>query len=276
MLIAARQVGRGPDGSPDPHHLRTRQPIFTLQSAHRLDEDLLRAAAFQLGIADGGAASTISFSTWSGSGPATSWARRWRRGWSPSSSTTRWCGRASSPPRKGTRCCCPSTCCWWSPAARRRIWGSSFSRRAWRSRAMPAKLFVETLLFFVNFAIQRTFIFHGPEGNGVRQRRTPSGRFYAWLILAVARGAGRRRGLRLPHQPSVCAGRSGLPMGRARLLQFGALYVAAATALLILAPWMFRRSRGWRSWSCSPRLLSAPSPSWRWSSSCSPRGRWGI
>ena len=33
---------------------------------------------------------------------------------------------------------------------------------------MPAKLLVETLLFFVNFAIQRMFIFHGPEGNGVR------------------------------------------------------------------------------------------------------------
>ena len=51
--------------------------------------------------------------------------------------------------------------------------------------AMPAKLFVETLLFFVNFAIQRTFIFHGPEGNGARLRRAPSGRFYTWLILAV-------------------------------------------------------------------------------------------
>ena len=29
--------------------------------------------------------------------------------------------------------------------------------------AMPAKLFVETLLFFVNFAVQRMFIFHGPD-----------------------------------------------------------------------------------------------------------------
>src|ERR1017187_2514173 len=29
--------------------------------------------------------------------------------------------------------------------------------------AMPAKLFVETLLFFVNFAVQRLFIFHGRQ-----------------------------------------------------------------------------------------------------------------
>ena len=29
------------------------------------------------------------------------------------------------------------------------------------------------------------------------------------------------------------------PEGCARLLQFGALYAAAATALLILAPWIF-------------------------------------
>ena len=52
--------------------------------------------------------------------------------------------------------------------------------------AMPAKLFVETLLFFVNFAIQRMFIFKGHEaqdeavGHG-----TP--RLYRWLLLGVLR-----------------------------------------------------------------------------------------
>ena len=105
--------------------------------------------------------------------------------------------------------------------------------------AMPAKLFVETLLFFVNFAVQRTFIFHGPEANGARLRRAPSGRFYTGLILAVLAVLVARRGLRLRRRPSVFPGQSGPPKDARALLQFGALYVAAATALLILAPWIF-------------------------------------
>ena len=76
----------------------------------------------------------------------------------------------SSPRAKGTRCCCPSTCCWWSPAARRRTWASSFLTARFGVSAMPAKIFVETLLFFVNFAIQRMFIFREarPAHAGVR------------------------------------------------------------------------------------------------------------
>src|ERR1035437_2057041 len=51
--------------------------------------------------------------------------------------------------------------------------------------AMPAKLFVETLLFFVNFTVQRLFIFHGRQANLVPRERPRVGRFYAWLMLAV-------------------------------------------------------------------------------------------
>jgi glycosyltransferase involved in cell wall biosynthesis len=104
--------------------------------------------------------------------------------------------------------------------------------------AMPAKLFVETLLFFVNFAVQRLFIFHGGEGNGVRAERAPAGRFYTWLILAVLAVlvAVEVYGFRTA---SLFSQKIWYPEGIARLLQFGALYVGAATALLILAPWMF-------------------------------------
>src|SRR5664279_3618815 len=45
--------------------------------------------------------------------------------------------------------------------------------------AMPAKLFVETLLFFVNFTVQRLFIFHGSQTSLVPRVRLRTGRFYA-------------------------------------------------------------------------------------------------
>jgi glycosyltransferase involved in cell wall biosynthesis len=108
--------------------------------------------------------------------------------------------------------------------------------------AMPAKLFVETLLFFVNFAVQRMFIFHGPESNdegkGVRIGGVPYARVYTGLILAALAAllALEAYGFRTRHLFSQAIW---APEGLARLLQFGALYIAAATALLILAPWIF-------------------------------------
>jgi glycosyltransferase involved in cell wall biosynthesis len=104
--------------------------------------------------------------------------------------------------------------------------------------AMPAKLFVETLLFFVNFTIQRTYIFHGPEGNGERLRRAPSGRFYTGLILAVLAALVAVEVYGLVHG-HLFAQTIWSPEGLARVLQFAALYIAASAALLILAPWIF-------------------------------------
>ena len=107
--------------------------------------------------------------------------------------------------------------------------------------AMSAKLFVETLLFFVNFAVQRMFIFHSREGAGVgnraRRDRAPWVRFYTWLILAVLAMlvALEVYGLRTSH---LFSQEIWDPEGRARLPQFAALFLAAATALLILAPWI--------------------------------------
>src|SRR5450759_2032757 len=118
--------------------------------------------------------------------------------------------------------------------------------------AMPAKLFLETLLFAVNFAVQRMFVFHGGErhaegnterngrGQAVREDRAPSGRFYTWLILAVLAVLVSIelygfRTARLFSQEIWDL------QGRVRVLQFGAVYLAAASALLILAPWIFVR-----------------------------------
>ncbi len=104
--------------------------------------------------------------------------------------------------------------------------------------AMPAKVFVETLLFFVNFAVQRLFIFHGRARSGVRKARAPFGRFYGWSIVAAlaALVAVEVYGFRGGH---IFAQRIWDPEGVAHLREFGALYVAAATAMLILAPWIF-------------------------------------
>src|SRR5450759_4640951 len=118
--------------------------------------------------------------------------------------------------------------------------------------AMPAKLFLETLLFAVNFAVQRMFIFHSggrhAEGNterngrgsAMREERAPSGRFYTWLILAALTVLVSIEfyGFRTSH---LFSQEIWDLQGRVRVLQFGALYLAAATALLILAPWIFAR-----------------------------------
>jgi len=68
--------------------------------------------------------------------------------------------------------------------------------------------------------------------------RHESGRFYAGLILAVLAFlvAVEIYGFR---HANLFAQEIWAPVGLARLLQFGALYIGAATALLILAPWLF-------------------------------------
>ena len=68
--------------------------------------------------------------------------------------------------------------------------------------------------------------------------RHESGRFYAGLILAVLAllVAVEVYGFR---NANLFAQEIWAPVGLARLLQFGALYIGAATALLILAPWIF-------------------------------------
>ena len=99
--------------------------------------------------------------------------------------------------------------------------------------APPAKLLAESALFFVNFAVQRIFIFRGQ-----RSPRATDGRFYGWLILAAAlvlaavEASGFRSG-------ALFAQTIWEPEGWTRLVQFAAAYTAVATPLLILVPWLF-------------------------------------
>ena len=68
--------------------------------------------------------------------------------------------------------------------------------------------------------------------------RDESGRFYAGLILAVLAFLFAVEFYGFRHA-NLFAQEIWAPVGLARLLRFGALYVGAATALLILAPWIF-------------------------------------
>src|SRR5207253_3191107 len=60
--------------------------------------------------------------------------------------------------------------------------GITFLTAHWHAPTMPAKIIVETLLFFVNFLVQRLLIFRRSEGGG-----TP--RFNSRLILVVLAAA---------------------------------------------------------------------------------------
>ena len=68
--------------------------------------------------------------------------------------------------------------------------------------------------------------------------RHESGRFYAGLILAVLAFLVAVEVYGFRHA-NLFAQEIWAPVGLARLLQFGALYIGAATALLILVPWAF-------------------------------------
>jgi glycosyltransferase involved in cell wall biosynthesis len=108
--------------------------------------------------------------------------------------------------------------------------GIQFLTTRFGVNAMPAKLFVETLLFFVNFLIQRTFIF--------REGDSGTGRFFSRLILLVLAVlvALEAYGFRAS---DVLAQPIWSPEGGDRAIRFAAVYTGVATALLILAPWLF-------------------------------------
>ena len=79
--------------------------------------------------------------------------------------------------------------------------------------AMPAKIFVETLLFFVNFfVIQRMFIF---RELGARRKAA------AWLALVLLGGPDSFEDLRLPPTSHLFAQGDRSPEGSTRAMAFG-------------------------------------------------------
>lgn len=121
---------------------------------------------------------------------------------------------------------------------------------------VSAKLMVETVLFFANFAIQRAFIFTpqaGAGGQGAATQkpavskpprpaaRRPRGapvRLLSWLIFLVFLGVLGLEvyGFRTGHLFSQHIWE---PVGLQRLARFGGEYLAIAAPLLLIVPWTF-------------------------------------
>jgi glycosyltransferase involved in cell wall biosynthesis len=107
---------------------------------------------------------------------------------------------------------------------------------------VAAKLLVETALFFVNFAVQRLFIFK-PEGNGAAlgetqtERNVPGG-LVATLVVLISLGVvaieayGFRTG-------TLFAQEIWLPIGIKRFAKFIGMFLGIAVPLLIMVPWSF-------------------------------------
>ena len=109
---------------------------------------------------------------------------------------------------------------------------------------VSAKLMVETVLFFANFAVQRVFIFK-PQAQpaiesqpAARRLREAPIRFFAWLVFLVFLGALGLEvyGFRTGHLFSQHIWE---PVGLQRLARFGGEYLAVAVPLLLMVPWTF-------------------------------------
>jgi glycosyltransferase involved in cell wall biosynthesis len=104
---------------------------------------------------------------------------------------------------------------------------------------VSAKLIVETILFFANFAIQRMFIFE-PQAQPAPEPPQPVARrqWGAWLVLPVFLGVLGLEvyGFRTGHLFSQHIWE---PVGLHRLARFGGEYLAIAAPLLLIVPWTF-------------------------------------
>jgi len=101
---------------------------------------------------------------------------------------------------------------------------------------IPAKLLVETVLFFVNFAVQRLFIFK-PHGSAGEQRTAPYLVFPSVVaVVFVALLGVEIYGFATNH---LFAQEIWEPIGLRRFIRFGGAYVALAVPLLLMVPWTF-------------------------------------
>ena len=103
--------------------------------------------------------------------------------------------------------------------------------------AVAAKLLVETFLFFVNFAVQRVFIFKPQENAAARRVRAPISRFAlaAAIVLAAMIGI-EIYGFTTGH---LFAQEIWAPVGIKRFTRFLGAYIFLAAPLLLMFPWSF-------------------------------------
>ncbi len=115
--------------------------------------------------------------------------------------------------------------------------GIEFLSRRFAVPVVAAKLAVETFLFFVNFAVQRLFIFRPRESAAPRAPRRPRAALHpAAVALGVALLAllGLEiYGFRAAH---LLAQEIWYPVGIRRFERFAEFYAALATLLLLVAP----------------------------------------
>jgi glycosyltransferase involved in cell wall biosynthesis len=105
--------------------------------------------------------------------------------------------------------------------------------------AVPAKVLVETLLFLVNFTVQRTLIFK-PGESSRKAARPPeaAGVSLSWLVCTVLIGA---LGLEVYgfSTGNLFSQEIWSPVGLQRFVRFAGMYVALATPVLLVVPWTF-------------------------------------
>jgi len=107
--------------------------------------------------------------------------------------------------------------------------------------AVPAKLLVETILFFVNFAVQRLFIFQ-PDGPAAAAGPRPRRAFPAPLISAtvllvlLAAIALEVYGFRTA---SIFSQHIWEPIGFKRFTRYIGMFLAIAVPVLLMVPWTF-------------------------------------
>ncbi len=109
---------------------------------------------------------------------------------------------------------------------------------------IAAKILVETLLFFVNFAVQRLFIFRpngGSPRDSTQQPGSPrtSGAFFFGAFFAIAFAgllAAEVYGLL---DPKLWSQEIWYPVGLRRFTRYLGTFLALAIPLLVLVPWTF-------------------------------------
>ncbi len=103
---------------------------------------------------------------------------------------------------------------------------------------MVAKVSVETLLFFANFAVQRLFIFNRPNnGESARQRATPGLVFSLLVAVIFAALVGVEiHGFWTGH---LFSQEIWMPVGLVRFSRYTGVYLALAVPLLMIVPWTF-------------------------------------
>ncbi len=115
--------------------------------------------------------------------------------------------------------------------------GIHFMHQRFGVAPIPAKLLVETILFFVNFAVQRLFIFKPQEGTAGERRTAPVLAFSTLVAVAFVALLGVEvYGLATSH---LFSQQIWYPIGLKRFIRYGGVYLALAVPLLAMVPWTF-------------------------------------